>query len=154
MQLTLHRIARRATYTIGRLSADGQPVCDTLEPTDRALAKTSVQLTPTLAAKAKAAGPTAIPTGSYVITLAVRSPRFGSQEFYKQACNGRLPRLLGVPGFDGILIHCGNTPSDTSGCILVGSNTAVGQLTASRRAFTKLYTLLRRADGEIRITID
>lgn len=39
MQITVNRIARKANYTIGRLSIDGKYYCDTLEPADRGLTK-------------------------------------------------------------------------------------------------------------------
>ena len=40
MDLTLKRIARRETYTIGYLYIDGVYFCDTIEDKDRGLAKT------------------------------------------------------------------------------------------------------------------
>lgn len=149
--LTLRRIARRPSYTIGRLYIGDHYICDTLEPTDRQLTRTMDAAT--IAAR-KVAGATAIPTGNYVLTLAVRSPRFGSKDFYQRTCGGCLPRLLGVPGFDGVLIHCGNTPADTAGCILIGQNTKVGQLANSRAAFVALYQAIRSYRGELRITIE
>ena len=66
-------------------------------------------------------------------------------KWFKDLCGGRMPRLLDVPGFDGILVHTGNTALDTKGCILVGKNTKVGQLTESRDTFEKLYKLMRAA---------
>ena len=37
MNLHLQRIERGDRYTMGRLAIDGEPFCDTLEPTDRHL---------------------------------------------------------------------------------------------------------------------
>ena len=79
---------------------------------------------------------TAIPTGTYKVTMNVISPRFSKKDFYKKnACDGRLPRLIDVPGFDGVLIHVGNTAEDSSGCILVGRNKQVGKVLESSNTF-------------------
>ena len=34
MELTLQRTEKRRGYTMGTLAVDGEPFCDTLEPTD------------------------------------------------------------------------------------------------------------------------
>ena len=123
MELILERIAKRKTYTIGRLyirrrvddeylagTADDY-FCDTLEPTWRDYANGAY----------KVKGRSAIPEGRYAVVISW-SPRF------KQW----LPILLGVPKFEGIRIHAGNTAEDTEGCILVGRNLIVGQVVDSR----------------------
>ena len=150
MELRLRRIAKRETYTIGRLYIDGEYFCDTLEDRDRGLRQD--MLLPIIRAK-KRAGSTAIPTGRYRVTLGVQSPRFKSKAAYK-FCDGYLPRLLNVIGFNGILIHIGNTARDTEGCILVGRNTIVGMVTESRVTFNKLYERLKDAKDYIYITIE
>jgi hypothetical protein len=69
---------------------------------------------------------------------------------------GFLPRLLEVPGYQGVLIHIGNYPKDTDGCVLVGYNTKKGAVMNSTQAFWKLYDILKAADDkkeEIWITI-
>ena len=63
------------------------------------------------AGAAKVYGETAIPAGEYEVHLA-ESPHF------KRV----LPHIYGVPGFEGVLMHGGNRPKDTLGCILVGYN--------------------------------
>ncbi len=151
MKLKLKRIARRETYTIGRLYIDGEYFCDTIEDTDRGLQQ-SLPLSVNQAKKKK--GATAIPVGTYRVTLDVKSPRFSQKQQYK-FCEGRLPRLVNVPAFDGVLIHIGNTAKDTEGCILVGRNTKVGMVTDSTNTFLKLYSRLQDARGEdIFITIE
>lgn len=149
MELELVRIARRDTYTIGRLYLDGVRFCDTLEDTDRGLD----QKMPLAALKArKRKGITAIPTGRYRVTLGVKSPKYSQRPAYA-FCEGYVPRLINVPAYDGILIHIGNYPQDTEGCILVGRNTKIGVLAESTETFKRLYALLKKATDNIYITI-
>ena len=150
MELLLRRIAKRETYTIGKLYIDGVYFCDTLEDTDRGL-RQDMSL-PVIRAK-KRAGVTAIPTGRYRVTLNMQSPRFRKKEAY-QFCDGYLPRLLNVIGYEGVLIHIGNTAKDTDGCILVGRNTRVGKVLESRATFVKLYERLQEAKDEIYIKVE
>ena len=154
MELLLRRIAKRNTYTIGKLYIDGEYFCDTIEDKDRGL----TQNTPLSKIRViKVKHQTAIPTGTYDITMNVISPRFSQKSFYKKNCyGGRVPRLLNVPGFDGILIHIGNTAADSSGCILVGKNSQVGKVLNSTDTFKRLYGILDAANREgenIKITI-
>lgn len=124
MELRIQRIAKKEHYTIGRLCVNGEYVCDTLEDAVRDV---------------KIKHKTAIPAGRYKVAMTVVSPKY-SQSKYKWALRygGKLPRLLDVPGFEGILIHVGNSVKDTSGCILVGENKVVGQLVNSTKTFYRL----------------
>ena len=66
-----------------------------------------------------------------------------------------MPRLLDVPGFDGILIHPLSTPLETKGCIGVGKNTKVGKLTESKASWSQIYKLMKAAaDKGEEITIE
>lgn len=146
MELLLERKFKKSEYTIGRLYIDGKLFCNTMEDTDRGL----TQDTPKdVIMRTKVYSRTAIPTGTYKITLDVVSPKYSQKQQYK-AIDGKLPRLLDVPGFEGILIHIGNTHSDTSGCILVGHNKVKGQVVNSTSTFNELYSLLldRKRKGE------
>jgi hypothetical protein len=88
------------------------------------------------------------------VTLDVQSPKFRTKPVY-QFCDGYLPRLVNVTGFDGVLIHVGNTAKDTEGCLLVGKNTKVGKVLESRQTFVKLYGVLLEGKSEgIYITIE
>lgn len=151
VELKLKRIAKRPTYTIGRLYINDEYLCDTLEDTDRGL-KQSLPISVNQAKKKK--GKTAIPTGKYRVTLDIQSPRFSKVAFYN-FCNGYLPRLINVPAFDGVLIHVGNDERDTDGCILVGENKAVGKVLNSRDTFLRLYAKLQEyKDSNIYIKIE
>lgn len=150
LTLTLKRIAKLPTYTIGRLYINDKYFCDTLEDTDRGLSQ-SLPASVNKAKKLK--GRTAIPAGKYRVTLQIQSPRFSKIAFYN-FCNGYLPRLINVPVFDGVLIHVGNDDTDTDGCILVGENKAVGKVLNSRETFLRLYSILQEnKDKNIYITI-
>ena len=128
MELILERIAKRKTYTIGRLyilhqvldeysSGEAKEyLCDTLEPTWRDYEHGAY----------KVKGRSAIPEGRYAVVISY-SPKFKAW----------LPILLGGPEFNkhwqGIRIHAGNSVKDTQGCILVGRNQRVGEVLESRK---------------------
>lgn len=141
MKLQLTRIALRPTYTIGRLLIDGERFCDTLEDKVRDTNKDGDLLDE---GEQKVYGQTAIPYGTYGVTLNVQSPKYSKRKAY-DFCKGYLPRLLDVPHFEGILIHIGNKPEDSAGCILVGENKVVGGLINSTATFTRLYGRLKAA---------
>lgn len=148
MKMLLKRIARKPTYTVGRLYLDGQYFCDTLEDVDRGL---DWNMSLDEIKEKKVYSKTAIPTGIYKINMNVVSPRFKDRSWAK-AWKGRLPRLENVPGYEGVLIHVGNTHEDTSGCILVGNNKEVGKVLNSTTTFNKLMQILTKSKN-ITITI-
>ena len=120
--LTLTRIAKRADYTIGRLEdKNGIKICDTLEPTWRDYK----------GGELKVPRKSAVPEGTYPVVV-TKSKKFGKY----------LPLLVGVPGFEGIRIHSGNTVNDTEGCILVGQNLIKGKVLLSRLTLEKLMRLI------------
>lgn len=143
MKITVNRIAKKSTYTIGKMFINGNYVCDTIED---AVRDTKIQ------------GKTAIPAGTYQITMNIKSSKFSASK-YKWATKygSYLPRLIDVPNYDGVLIHVGNDENDTEGCILVGQNKEVGKVINSVITFTALmnnYFVPAKKSGEnIEITI-
>ena len=136
MELILKRIAKKKSYTIGKLgilpaanldeSKGDTYFCDTMEP-------------PVREVKTKSRGgitqkPFAIPEGRYPVVITY-SPKFKKW----------LPLLLNVPQFSGIRIHAGNTPRDTAACILVGENKLVGLLLNSTLWLNRLKQKIVKA---------
>jgi hypothetical protein len=53
-------------------------------------------------------GETAVPTGTYKIDMSTVSPKFKNRS-WARPYEGKVPRLINVKGFDGVLIHPGNS---------------------------------------------
>lgn len=138
--MVLKRTYKGEDYTIGHIYIDGEYICDTIEDKDRGLTD---QMSQQEIVKIKVANKTAIPTGTYKLTLDVVSPKFIQKAYYYSFCNGKLPRLLKVKGFDGVLIHKGKDQDSSSGCIIVGYNKIKGQVVNSQQAFEKLYKTIQ-----------
>lgn len=158
MKLKLERIFTNNDYTIGHLyiindNNEKKFICDTIEDTDRLL---SADMCEAEIEKKKVHGKTAIPSGTYKLTLSVKSPKYSNFEKYKWAkkYDGKLPRFLDVKGYEGVLIHVGNTAQDTEGCILVGYNKVKGKVINSTAAFSDLMdNYLTKANDDIYIEI-
>ena len=136
MKLTLYRKYKKDTYTIGILYVDGVYFCETVEDRDRGLKQTDSL---SKIKSVKVYGETAIPTGIYTIRMNIVSPKYSAVAFYKQLCGGKMPRIMDVPGFEGILIHPGTTALDSNGCVICGKNKIKGGVTQSRDTFRALY---------------
>ena len=121
MKLLLVRDTYSEISTLGVITIEGRGECHTLEDTVRPLGT-------------KIYGKTAIPEGEYEIIIDM-SNRFKIE----------LPRLLNVPGFEGIRIHPGNKAEDTDGCILVGNTRHKDWIGQSRLAFNRLFEQLEKA---------
>ena len=123
MYIIVNRIFKASTYTIGELSVNNNYVCDTLEDKVRADGE-------------KVYGETAIPSGTYTVTLS-----------YSNRFKKTMPEILNVPNFSGIRIHCGNSSKDTEGCLLVGKwdGKTENWISDSKNSYNKLYSLLEEA---------
>lgn len=131
MDLLVKRTTLTNESTIGELWIDCGFFCYTLEDMVR----------PDVV---KIWGQTAIPHGRYEVIINF-SNRF----------NRQMPRLLDVPGFDGILIHSGNSAANTEGCILVGDTKSPNWIGEAHAAFNRFFPLLEAAlkQGKVFITI-
>lgn len=130
MRLRLERKYFKEDYTIGNLYVDGKFFSNTLEDKNRDLNKNGRFDN----GETKVYGQTCIPFGTYKIIVNM-SPKFGRE----------LPRLLDVPHFEGILIHRGNSPENTLGCILVGENKVKGQVINSTPYEERLVRMMKEA---------
>ncbi len=126
MQITVKRLHKTDTSTIGELLIDGIFECYTLEDIERPV---------------KIKAETAIPKGTYKVIIN-QSNRF----------KRLMPLLLNVPNFEGVRIHAGNTNHDTEGCILVGQSRNKNYIGQSRKAYEKLFKKMQAAK-EISLTI-
>ena len=145
MEILVHRKYKKAEYCIGNMTIDGEWVANTLEDTDRGLHDGMQDF---MIKSRKIPTKTAVPTGRYEVLMDVVSPKFSQKAFYKEVCNGKLPRLKNVKGFEGILIHVADGPKGANlieGCLGVGLNTIKGGLTDGKKTFKKIYALMKKA---------
>jgi hypothetical protein len=119
--------------TFGRLFVDGAQECQTLE--DAVLEDEYAHVEDW-----KIPGRSATPAGRYRIE-AQDSPKFGA----------RTLTLLGVPGFDYIRIHSGETIEDTEGCIVVGDQV---DLFRHRISGGKLRGVLQKLKDKVLAALD
>lgn len=157
MEIKVNRTYKKDTYTIGDLYIDGVWFCNTVEDKDRGLKQT---MTLNEIKSKKVPTQTAIPSGRYKITLSVVSPKFSQKTFYKTVCDGKVPRILNVPGYDGILLHVADGANGAmlvEGCLGIGYNKVKGGVLNGKEVFTTFYNILKHADNKgenIYITIE
>ena len=96
-------------------------------------------------------GETRIPDGTY--ELGLRKVGGYNAKYSKRFADihtGML-HVLNVPGFEYILIHCGNTDEHTAGCLLVGDSQENNQITKdgfigkSTQAYKRIYPRIAEA---------
>lgn len=142
MELVLERKYKKEEYTIGVLTHNGVVLCSTIEDRDYGFTKES-DVKEIQKCKIDHPQAVAIPTGRYEVSTRYYRGMATRYPFYRRtSCKGNIPCLIGVPGYTGILIHCGNTAKDSAGCIIVGYNTKVGELTDSKKAFIQVCDLI------------
>ena len=123
--IKVKRFHSTSDFTIGQLYLDGKQIGYTCEDERR---------------ENKVMHETRIPAGRYEIKLRTFG---GHHERYKVKFpfhKGML-WLQDVPKFKEILIHIGNSDSDSSGCLLVGktANLLKGTIAQSTVCYTELY---------------
>ena len=125
-RINITRTYRKNSYTIGKLYVNGSYVCNTLELHDSTYYGEDFVL-----------GKSAIPVGVYTLATCVWSPKF----------NDFRPRITDFKYSKNILIHEGNKPEDTEGCILVGNNLVTGMVLNSKATLEKLQKKLSEHDS-------
>jgi len=128
MKLKVIRELKTEVSTIGKLYINEKFFCYTLEDKDRGLKQTDSLL---FINTKKIFGVTAIPSGNYELIVNL-SPKFKRM----------LPRILNIKGFDGVLMHRGNTANDSLGCIILGYQKGENAIFDSTKAENDLVNLL------------
>lgn len=134
MNIFIEEIGTTNNSTVSQLFVDHRALCFTIEDGWR---------------ERKVQDETRIPAGRYRIRKRKEGTFFN--KYKKQFGHSWVPHIQNVPGFEYILIHIGNTPKDTSGCILVnrciGINTTTGDYegTDSTSVYKLLYSLMDKA---------
>lgn len=126
LQITVRKLFEYRDRTISMLAIDGRDFCFVLEDGYK---------------EVKVPGETRIPAGKYAIVPRYLGEFFKKyQKNYGHKCSLQIDK---VPGFEFILLHIGNYPRDTRGCLLVGNGVLFDGgsvvLSNSTVAYTALY---------------
>lgn len=128
--------------TIGEMLFDSVFQCYTLEDKVRPIGE-------------KVYAETCIPLGSYKIKLRKEGTIYQDYkkrfpEFFKGSIY-----VTDIEGFEYVLIHIGNKPEDSAGCILVGEAFIKNKLVNSATAFKKIYpAILKALENKEDVTIN
>ena len=136
MKLSLQRIFYGDKSTLGKLYIDDAFACFTLE----------------LPYKHGEPG-SAIPEGTFPVELRP-SPKFlASDDPWARNYAYRMPHIQNIPGRSLIMIHWGNEPENTEGCVLVGLGYRKDYVSHSREAFAGVFDRLL-AGEDLTITVE
>lgn len=142
MEIVVDRFVSDDDATVSRIAVDGQFVCFGLEDEYR---------------EDKVAGETRIPAGTYDVRLRTEG---GFHERYRKrfgAMHRGMLHIQNVENFTFVLIHCGNTDDDTTGCLLVGTDavTTPGDMSVRNgtAAYKRLYEMVVDAVARERLKI-
>ena len=133
-EIKISRFIFTEKSTISELYFNGTRIGYTLEDKDRNLDNS---MTLEKIKSIKEYGVTAIPTGVYEAKL-FNSPKHGDTIL-----------LEDVKGFSMIEMHVGNFPSDSLGCLLVGSSFGTDVVKNSKATIKKLIELVKDAESII-----
>ncbi|HEY9102877.1 DUF5675 family protein [Chitinimonas sp.] len=137
MHIEVQRFVSDNDTTISKVYVDGQFVCFGLEDEYRAV---------------KLVHETRIPAGNYQVRLRCEGEHHIKYQQRFGAMHRGMLHIQNVPGFEYILIHCGNTQADTSGCLLVGSGAITEKgnmsISGSGAAYVKLYGMVVSAAAD------
>lgn len=128
MKILLERILLLPERSLSEWSIAGAHECYGCEDTTRA------------PGAPKIFGKTAIPLGTYevIINKSERFSKLAGHDVF-------MPLLVGVPGFEGVRIHPGNTEVDTEGCLLPGMTYDEKGVYHSQDAYHRLLPKIQAA---------
>lgn len=134
MNIVIEEIGTTNNSTASQMFVDNRALCFVIEDGYRPV---------------KISDETRIPPGRYQIKKRMAGKFY--EKYKKDFGHKWVPHLQKVPGFEFILIHIGNTPKDTSGCLLVARGISMNLTTGdyngidSGSIYKLLYSLMNAA---------
>ena len=101
--------------------------------------------------KEKVMHETRVPAGEYPVVLRTEGGYHNKYSKRFSDFHVGMLHIIDIPNFEYILIHCGNTDEDTSGCLLVGDSQENNQVKkdgfigASTQAYRRIYPKIAKA---------